>query len=66
MRNSESISHIALGTAQKQLHIPLDEIIEIFNDNLFDDNENPPKIANHDFRTLLNIDTGESFFTMNT
>ena len=32
---------------------------------LNNDNENPPNISKHDFLNLLNVATGESFFTFN-
>ena len=46
-------------------NIPLDEIIDICVDNLYNDNENPPNIPKHDFRNLLNITTKEPFFMLN-
>ena len=39
------------------LLIPLEETINICVDNLYNDNENPPKIPKHNFCNLLNIAT---------
>ena len=45
--------------------IPLEETIDIYVDNLYNDNENPPNIPKHNFRNLLNIATKETFFMSN-
>ena len=42
------------------INIPLDENIDIYVDNLFNDNKNPPNIPKHDSCKLLNIATKES------
>ena len=47
-------------------NFPLDETIDIFIDNLYNDNKNPTDIPKHDFRSLLNIATKESFFMFNS
>ena len=46
-------------------NVPLNEIIDICDDNLCSGNMNPPNIPKHDFRNLFNIATKESFFTFN-
>ena len=46
-------------------NIPLEETTNICVDNLYNDNENPPKIPKHNFRNLLNIATKETFFMFN-
>ena len=42
------------------INIPLDENIDIYVDNLYNDNKNPPNIPKHDSCKLLNIATKES------
>ena len=46
-------------------NIPLDETINICFDNLYNDNEKTSNIPQHDFRSLLNIATKESFILFN-
>ena len=46
--------------------IPLEKIIDICVDNLYNDNEDLPNIPKYDFRNLLNIATKESFFLFNS
>ena len=46
-------------------NIPLEETIDICVDNLYNGNENPSNIPKHNFRTLLNIATKETFFRFN-
>ena len=46
-------------------NIPLEETIDICVDNLYNGNENPSNIPKHNFRTLLNIATKETFFMFN-
>ena len=46
-------------------NIPVDETIDLCVENLYIDNKIPPNIQKHDFRSLLNIATKESFFTFN-
>ena len=41
-------------------NITLDETIDIYVNNMYNDNENPPK---HNFRDLVNIATKKSIFT---
>ena len=45
------------------ISILLDETIDICVYNLYNDNENPPKILKYDIRNSLNIATKESFLT---
>ena len=47
-------------------NIPLEETIGICVRNLFNDNENPTNIPNHDFGNLFNIATKETFFMFNS
>ena len=47
------------------INIPLDETIDIYVDNLYNDNKNPPDIPKHSFCNLLNTATKESFFMFN-
>ena len=44
---------------------PLDQNIDICVDNLYNGKENPTKISKHDFSSLINTATEESFFTFN-
>ena len=46
-------------------NIPLEKTIDIFVDNLYNDNQNTPNIPKHDFRNLLNVVTQETFFMFN-
>ena len=46
-------------------NIPLEGTIDVFVDNLYNDNENLPNIPKHNFRNLLNIATKETFFMVN-
>ena len=44
---------------------PLDQTIDICVDNLYNGKENPTKISKHDFSSLINTATKESFFMFN-
>ena len=46
-------------------NIPLDKVLDISVDNLYNDNKNATNIPKHDFRNLVNIATKESFFLFN-
>ena len=45
--------------------ITQDETIDLYIDNLYNDNQNFPNIPKHDFCNFLNVATRESFFTFN-
>ena len=47
------------------INFPLDKTINIFIDNLYNGNKNPPNILKHDFCNLYNIATKELFFMFN-
>ena len=45
--------------------ITQDETIDLYIDNLYNDNQNFPNIPKHDFCNFHNVATRESFFTFN-
>ena len=47
-------------------NIPLEEAIDIYVDNLYNDNASFPNIPKHDFHNLFNIATKETFFVFNS
>ena len=56
---------ISLDVNSLFANIPEDETIDICIDNLYISKGKSSNLAKHDFRTLLNIATKESFFTFN-
>ena len=46
-------------------NISLEETIDIYVENLYSDNENPPNIPKHNFHNLLNTATKETFYVFN-
>ena len=64
-QQDSNLHMVSLDVDSLFTNILLEETIDIFVDNLYNDNEDLPNIRKHTFRNFLNIATKETFFMVN-